>query len=140
MKPGKTLGIGIFAALIMFIIATHGLCEGVKQEINKEDAIYTNPEKTIRCKAGSTFSIVLDSNPTTGYQWQLADSRDGRLLKFINSRYRASKTDLAGAGGKETWSFKALSAGQTTIIFEYLRPWEKNKEPAKKTVFKINIQ
>jgi inhibitor of cysteine peptidase len=102
--------------------------------------MYTDPEKTIQCKIGEAFSISLDSNPTTGYKWQFAHPRNGKFLKLIGSKYKAPKTELAGAGGKEIWSFKGLSVGQTKIILEYNRPWEKDKEPIKRMTFMVNIQ
>jgi inhibitor of cysteine peptidase len=121
----------------LFVTTCTGL---IKQTVSKESATYTDPEKTIQCNVGGAFSIVLDSNPSTGYQWQLAQSPNREFLKLINSTYRAPITELVGAGGKEIWSFKALSVGQRTIVLEYVRPWEKNKEPVKSVTFTVNIQ
>jgi len=140
MKSIKTICIAIFTIMVILITVSPGLCAGKKQQVSKEDTIPTDSGKTIQCNVNSTFSIVLDSNPTTGYRWQLASSQNGALLKLIGSQYRAPETELAGAGGEEIWSFKALSVGQTTIIFEYMRPWEKGKEPIKRTVFTVHIQ
>jgi predicted secreted protein len=140
MKSKETIFITFFTVMVILIMVLPGLCEDKKQTDGKKNAIYTNPEKTIQCKVGETFSIVLDSNPSTGYQWQLAHSVDGKLLKFINSKYIPPKIELAGAGGKEVWSFKALSIRQTTIVFKYIRPWEKDKEPVKSMTFSVNIR
>jgi inhibitor of cysteine peptidase len=112
----------------------------VRNKRSAKTTPYTDPEKTIQCNVGGAFSIVLDSNPSTGYQWQLAQSPNREFLKLINSTYRAPITELVGAGGKEIWSFKALSVGQRTIVLEYVRPWEKNKEPVKSVTFTVNIQ
>lgn len=140
MKSKTTIFIVIFTIMTILIMVSPGRCEDKKQTDGKKNAIYTNPGKTIQCKINGGFSILLDSNPSTGYQWQLAHSADGKLLKFINSKYIPPKIELAGAGGKEIWSFKALSIGQTTIVFEYMRPWEKDKEPVKSMTFSVNIQ
>ena len=140
MRSKTTIFITFFTVMIMLITVLPGLCEDEKQPCGKKNAIYTNPEKIIQCKVGITFLIILDSNPTTGHKWQLANFSDGEPLKLISSKYRASKIDLEGAGGKEIWSFKALSAGQRTIVFEYVRLWEKDKEPIKIVTFTVNIQ
>jgi inhibitor of cysteine peptidase len=140
MKSKTTIFIAICTVMVIHIAVAPGLCAGEKQTVSKDNATYTDPEKTIQCNVGGTISIVLDSNPSTGYQWQLAHSPDGELLKLLNSTYRAPITELVGAGGKEIWSFKALSVGQRTIVFEYVRSWEKNKEPVKRTTFTVNIQ
>jgi predicted secreted protein len=35
----------------------------------------------------------------------------------------APPTNLPGAAGKETWTFKALKPGSSTVSFDYSRPW-----------------
>lgn len=115
-------------------------CQGQKEVITEEQKEDTAPRSPIHAKAGEIISITLDSNPTTGYRWQLSTPLDEKVLKIISSEYRMPETHIVGAGGKEVWTFKALSTGQTTIVFEYMRPWEKDKEPAKKATFTINIQ
>jgi predicted secreted protein len=140
MKIKTTIFIATFTAIVILITVLTGFCEGEKQWIGNKNIVYADPEKAIQCKIGEAFSISLDSNPTTGYKWQLAHSQDGKFLKLISSKYKAPKTELAGAGGKEIWSFKGLSVGQTKIVFEYKRPWEKDKEPIKRMTFMVNIQ
>jgi inhibitor of cysteine peptidase len=129
-----------FTVMVMLMTGSPGLSAGKKQTVSKESVTYTDPEKTIQSNVGGTFLIVLDSNPSTGYQWQLTQSPNREFLKLIDSTYRAPITELVGAGGKEIWSFKALSVGQRTIVFEYVRPWEKDKEPLKSVTFTVNIQ
>jgi inhibitor of cysteine peptidase len=140
MKSRTALFVVIFIVMVIAITVSSGLCAGEKQTVSKENATYTDPEKTIQCNVGEAFSIVLDSNPSTGYQWRLAQPSNREFLKLINSTYRAPITELVGAGGKEIWSFKALSVGQRTILLEYVRPWEKGKEPVKTVTFTVNIQ
>jgi inhibitor of cysteine peptidase len=115
-------------------------CQAQQRAIPEEQKEDTGQRSPIHAKAGEIFSIILDSNPTTGYQWQLANPLDEKVLKLISSEYRMPETQMVGAGGKEVWTVKALSTGQTTISFEYVRPWEKDREPAKKAIFTINIQ
>jgi len=139
MKTRKTISVFIFVAITMFATLSESYA-GASQAINEEGDIYTNPEKTIRCDVGTVFSIVLDSNPSTGYNWRLARLSNGELLKVVNTEYRDSKTKLTGAAGYEIWSFKALSVGQGLIVFEYARPWETNKTPIKSVTFIVNVQ
>ena len=131
----------IFMAMVISITILSGSYAGGIQLVGKENTSCTNPEKPVHVKVGETFSIVLDSNPSTGYQWRLIYPLDGgNPLKLISSKYGALKMDLEGAGGKEIWTFEALSVGQKKIVFEYLRAWEKDKEPIKRMTFTVNIQ
>lgn len=81
----------------------------------------------IELKAGDIFTVELESNPSTGFQWVLADNSDDAVLQMQEQEYvidNAGDPPLPGAGGKEVWTFKALSRGETTISLEYSRPWE----------------
>ena len=140
MKQNKMILVFVFMSMVICIATISGSCAANKQLTDKENMSNTNPEKPIHCRVGETFSIILDSNPSTGYQWRLANSSDGGLLKLIGSKYRASKIKLEGTGGKEIWSFEALSVAQKTIVFEYVRPCEEDKEPVKRMTFMVNIQ
>jgi inhibitor of cysteine peptidase len=88
-------------------------------------------DATCRVAAGQEFTVSLGSNPATGYSWQLGKSLDATILKLAGTRYETARTGLLGAGGKETWTFQAVSAGQTTISLNYVRPWEKDVPPAR---------
>ena len=75
--------------------------------------------------------VTLESNATTGYQWQLA-SLDQTVLENTEQTYISPTTDLVGAGGTERWVFVAQKAGETTLRMEYRRPWEPPEtEPAR---------
>jgi inhibitor of cysteine peptidase len=95
--------------------------------------------KSIELKTGEKFQIKLDSNQTTGYSWKFSGKTDQKIISLISSEYKIEKNDknLVGAGGYETFDFKALSEGQTKIILEYVRPWEKDTAPDK--TFTIDV-
>lgn len=93
----------------------------------------------IEAIVGEKIVLTLDSNPTTGYSWELAGPIDDKFIEFLNSEYMAPETKLVGAGGHEMWTFKALKKGKTTIVMKYVRPWEKDKPPAEIKKFEVNI-
>ena len=95
--------------------------------------------EVINAVAGDEFSITLESNPTTGYSWQLAQPLDEEMVKLVSSEYVPSRTDLVGAGGEEKWTFLALNKGVVRIVLKYVRPWEKDKPPAKEKTFLVRI-
>lgn len=101
---------------------------------------YSNPDNPIDVKTGDYFTIVLDSNPSTGYSWELAGQPDSSILEFKSQTYKSTgDEDLAGAGGKEYWKFQALKAGTTKVSLRYVRSWEENVEPAETAEFTVNV-
>ena len=92
-------------------------------------------EKSVDATAGKEFTISLESNQTTGFSWQLAKPMNEELLKSVKDEYQASPpaegAPVVGRGGNHVWIFKALKPGKAVIEFKYVRPWEKDQEPAK---------
>jgi inhibitor of cysteine peptidase len=73
------------------------------------------------------FSIRLDANPTTGYQWELAAPFDENVLHHEGTDFEPSdqaRQGLVGAGGRSVWTFDALCVGWTVVHLRYRRPWE----------------
>jgi predicted secreted protein len=88
--------------------------------------VYSDPAQTIRVTPGARFSVALKSNQSTGYQWVLVDSAGLGPLRSAGARYEVPRElrDRDGAGGTETWSFDASSAGQGTVTLVHMRPWD----------------
>ncbi len=100
----------------------------------------TKNGKIIETTVGKSFTITLDSNPTTGYKWQIARQMDTGPVELIGSKYIPPETGLTGAPGKEEWHFKAIKEGRATISFDYLRPWEEDELPAQTKSFVVTIR
>ena len=98
---------------------------------------YEPAAKTRMVKEGETFSILLESNPSTGYGWDVVF--DARYLELVGQDFILSSPDsMVGAGGLEEFTFKALGSGVAKIEFSYLRSWE--GEVIDSEVYEITIQ
>lgn len=80
---------------------------------------------------GQLFVIVLDSNPSTGYSWEVAEI-DEKILRQVGKSEFRQESGLLGAPGKQILRFEAVAAGYTTLKLIYHRPWEKGVEPTRK--------
>ncbi|MDO4493855.1 MAG: protease inhibitor I42 family protein [Clostridia bacterium] len=84
-------------------------------------------EKTVATENTATAEIVLDANPTTGYSWTaFVIAGDSVVLENDEGVYAADATEapVSGAGGKTTFTLKAVMPGESLVQFTYLRPWE----------------
>ncbi|MEW6555680.1 MAG: protease inhibitor I42 family protein [Actinomycetota bacterium] len=109
--------------VIAFVLATLTLAVG-GCELDGEVKEHRDPAQLIEVEKGEEFAIVLESNPTTGYQWKLAEELDTEIVVLVKTEYEAPDTELLGAAGEEKWTFKAENVGDTTITLAYVRPWE----------------
>lgn len=91
-------------------------------------------------RSGNTFSLTVPANHTTGYQWKLGNQPNVAIVRRTGSVYNEPNTTMLGAGGTETWSFQAAGRGKTTLVLQYVRPWEKNTKPVRTQTFAVNVQ
>ncbi|HEY32953.1 MAG TPA: protease inhibitor I42 family protein [Dehalococcoidia bacterium] len=96
-------------------------------ETGQIDLDASHDGQEIEVAAGTLLVITLESNPTTGFGWQLSEPIDEGLIALIESRYQPcenAEQGTVGAGGSEVWTFETLATGVATISMEYSRPWE----------------
>jgi len=98
-----------------------------------------NPTE-IHSKVGTSFTIILAANHTTGYSWRLAKPLDPDVLTQLNRTYSEDNSTRIGSGGRELWTFQPLRKGTTDIEFEYARPFEKDAAPVNTAKYTVEIK
>jgi predicted secreted protein len=97
-------------------------------------AQYRREDRDIIVTGGEEFVIVLEANPTTGYQWE--PEYDASLLQLVNREFSATDASV-GSAATECFRWRALAAGTALIRFIYKRKWETSS--ADEIVFHISI-
>ena len=128
-------------AVSLFAFSAAGLADVMVPEgepVQEQDYSNMNPAKVY---VGQELVFNLKSNKTTGYEWQLADEIDKRMLEFVKTDYITDKSDgMVGKGGVEKWTFKAVGKGHTAIYFKYVRPWETEEGPKRTVSFPVVVE
>jgi predicted secreted protein len=132
----------IGSAVFAFDFAKNGKLMGQKLMMVTDTTgkKYSDPAVPVTVKQGTVFSLVLDSNRTTGYGWSVEGSVDKSVVKLIGSDYRQPSTKLVGAGGADVLKFRAVGKGKTVVFLRYARPWEKGVEPVRRAAFVIIVR
>ena len=99
--------------------------------------------RQIELKEGQVLVISLESNPSTGYTWEIGGAKETILRQMGKIEFEPQSGPLGapallGAPGKQILRFEAVAAGQTTLRLVYRRPWEKGAKPAK--TFYLQVQ
>ena len=97
----------------------------------------------LTCSKGDIITVQLESNPTTGYQWELTAPTDYLTILpskpvFVSSS--ESHGSITGAPGYWICEFKALDGGDAPVSAVYRRSWEKDQPPAKRFDLLIRVQ
>lgn len=103
---------GLFPLLVLCALA-----------IGRPSLLLADTYQEVTVTVGETFTVDLDSNPSMGYEWVLAGSLPD-WLTWVDHGYFPTDPGTIGGGGTETWTFRATGSGNTTLTFEYMRPWE----------------
>ncbi len=101
--------------------------------------VFRDPGVPIRVSPGKEFSILLVSNPSTGFGWKMTLPVDQQTVKFLGAGYVAPQKAMMGAPGEEVYKFKSQVLGETKADFVYVRPWETKTAPTRK-IFTILVQ
>jgi inhibitor of cysteine peptidase len=74
------------------------------------------------------FQLLLPSNQTTGFKWEISDISSG-AIEEVKNEYKLSKKydgqEIVGAGGEEIWTFKVTKIERSRIKMQYLKSWDK---------------
>ena len=99
----------------------------------------TDPTQLITVTAGETFDIVLPSNSSTGYRWDIIPELDINIVEFIGQDYIAEQQVMHGSGGVDVWTFRAVNPGDTTIALGYYPP-SNETNPEETVTFSIQVE
>ncbi len=84
-----------------------------------------HPSGDVVLGVDGTLTVILCSNQTTGFQWSESPQiSDLTALRQVGHEFVSPEGDAVGAAGQEIWTFETLKKGESTISFEYSRPWE----------------
>jgi len=129
----------LFTALF-FAALTLTACGGKSTASPVDELVISEPGRSIEVIAGNEFKIVIESNPSTGYHWELIGDLDDRVIQFISNDYRASEPVMPGSGGADVWVFKAIEAGETTITLGYYPPSNDPVDPQQTITFDVTVK
>jgi inhibitor of cysteine peptidase len=128
----------IFLTLILALLLT--ACGVKATETPVDELVISEPGKTIEVAAGNEFKIVIDSNPSTGYHWELVDDLDESVIQFVSKDYRADEPVMPGSGGSDVWTFRAVAEGEASITLGYYPPSNDPVDPAQTVTFTIIVK
>lgn len=93
------------------------------------------PGDDITVAPGERFVIALTSNPSTGYSWSAEPNANAEFLR--SGQVPGPKRP--GAPGTQRLTFLATAPGSSTLVLEYVRPWEFGVPPAQTESFPLTV-
>jgi len=120
--------------MCLLLVVTGCSKEAEEQVVTKE------MKQSFDLETGQHVDVTLESNPSTGYSWQVAQSPDSKMVELVSNHFvEPSDGDMVGAPGEEVWQFKAVGAGTTTMVLEYAQAWDTETPPEKRYTLTFNV-
>ena len=111
------LGLSIVAALL-------SACGGAAGPENVYIADENDNGQTVMMGAGDALQISLPENRSTGYIWSIVTNDAAVLRPTDEPSYAIEGEPLPGAGGRVTFYFTAVAAGEVSLQLINARPAE----------------
>jgi inhibitor of cysteine peptidase len=99
----------------------------------------TDHTQLIIVKAGETFELMLPSNPSTGYHWEIIPELNENIVQFVSQDYIPEQPVKPGSGGVDVWTFRGINPGDTTVVLGYYPPADTN-DPEEVVTFSIHVE
>ena len=114
--PAMTRRILATAALVLALTGSALTAAPVSAAPNPTLVITQTPAQ-VRLVPGETFAITLQTNVTTGYQWNAAAVGKKGVLTVADGVYTApsSPDGMVGAPGTTTWTVTANKVGTSVV-------------------------
>lgn len=123
MSPRKQRSIPALLLLLTLLLTGCNSSNEVKLDIGDSGS-------QVEVKKGQVLAISLESNPTTGYRWEVMKINETMLKQVGDPEFKASQSgEVVGAGGVEVLRFEAVGVGTTYLELAYRRFWEEDVTP-----------
>ncbi|KPL02984.1 MAG: hypothetical protein AMJ90_04365 [candidate division Zixibacteria bacterium SM23_73_2] len=99
-------------------------------------SFYNDPEIPIKVILGQTFTISLESIPSTGYTWEA--NYDSTVIELLKPQRFVPNTSAVGGSGLELFDFQTKQHGKTQIKMKMQREWEETPKEVK--IFEVHIE
>ncbi len=95
--------------------------------------------KKIRLKPGEAFAFDLESNPSTGYRWNISFIPPSGVASVVTRTMIRTHRIRPGAPVVERFVVKADAEGEVKLVMRYERPWSETVPPSRTVVFVVKV-
>lgn len=139
MKLARLVGCWVGLVILAMVTVSFQKTEayGLGNEGQIVSVTAADDGRRITLGGGTVLVIELESNPTTGYSWDVVHVDSGVLL--LLSEEWTHQSDLLGAPGTQRVRLIGLKKGETPLTLAYRRPWERERPPLKTVSYTVDV-
>jgi predicted secreted protein len=130
LVPAAILG----ASLLLIGCASTG---GGRAAPSRVDVLHPDATSRLEVEVGEVVAFDLPGHAGTGYVWR-ASGECPTCLQFIDGpTFTPDDANRVGSSGLSRFRYRVIASGEATIAFEYVRSWETDARPVRRSVVEI---
>lgn len=124
----------VWTTLLVFVLTGVAVAGPIEHFFKDKDA-----DRLIDLDESDVAVIELESQPSTGHGWQTSDMT-GKHVRIIAREFESSQPGLLGSPGIERIYVVGQTKGESDLVFEYRRPFEKKKATLRSLKFRFKAR
>jgi predicted secreted protein len=135
----RMASIWLIIVMLSFVAAILSACGGAAGPENVYIADENDNGQTVTMAAGDALQVSLPENRSTGYVWSIVTNDEAVLRPTDEPAYAIEGEPMPGAGGRVTFTFTAVAAGEVSLQLINARPAETAVEPAETFALLVRV-
>ena len=132
----RAFSIVAFCVMMMLLAACGGGATGPENVYLADE---DDNGQTVAMGVGDALQITLPENRSTGYVWSVVTNDETVLRPTDEPAYVIEGEAMPGAGGRVTFAFTAVGAGEVSLQLINARPAETAVEPAETFALLVQV-
>ena len=124
---------------VAVVVVVVGSCGADGGDSGDPQAVSIESGSTAEVETGAWLELPLDSNPSTGYMWEVRDVSDPAVVRLVDDAYVGADTDRVGAAGTQVLTFETLAPGTAEVRLWYIRSFEDPPVPAEEASVTVRV-
>ena len=134
----------LLAAVLIGVVNLLAVCgdRGTPEYPDEVQLTDSDIGSSVKLALGGELIVALASNITTGFSWSVGEQTGQQIEPHGEPRYvpPGSTTPVAGASGRQIFTFEAKSTGTAKLVLEYMRPFEPGVAPEKTFSVTVDVR
>lgn len=145
-RPDRGLGTPNPVVIMISVAAVIGLLTGcgtspaAKPTPDIVDVLHVDSSTSLEVEIGQEIAFDLPGHAGTGYTWRPTDPCPG-FLQFIDGpSFQPDEGTRLGARGLFRFRYRVIGPGKASLRFDYVRSWEENARPVRRSVVELTVK
>lgn len=110
---------------------------GARTASDRVDVLHPDATSRLEVRVGEVVAFDLPGHAGTGYAWRPSGECPAGLQFISGPVFTPDDPNRVGSGGLARFRYRVVTAGEATLGFDYVRAWETDARPVRRSVVDV---